>query len=209
MTPVDPTDVRQAHPKQVNDPTENVLGVIGAAVGRLNDLRIADNERLRCEMEAERRRINEQMALRAESNQKLSEAESRRLDAIRTVDVNAVSIANERATAQAVVLANQVATSAETLRTLVASTANTQAQQLATLTSQLIDRIQALEKSQYESKNLSGSIPPAVLDRLAQLEESRYKNEGRAGNSKDTFGWIVGAIMTLIAIASFLLPRLK
>src|SRR5471030_840272 len=101
-------------------------------------------------MEAERRRVNEQMELRADYGVQLSIAEAKRIDAIRAVDVNAVSVANERATQQASVLANQVAVSAETLRALVATTAIATEQKQAQLVSQLTDRIASLEKSQYE-----------------------------------------------------------
>src|SRR5471030_432941 len=101
-------------------------------------------------MEAERRRVNEQMELRADYGVQLSIAEAKRIDAIRAVDVNAVSVANERATAQAAVLANQVAASAETLRALVAATAATVAQQLAQVSAGIADRLSALEKRSEE-----------------------------------------------------------
>lgn len=156
----------------ITDPTENVKTMLKEAVQRLDDLR-----------NAEINRVNEQMDLRAEYSVQLGVAEAKRIDAIRAVDVNAVSVANERATAQAAVLANQVAASAETLRALVAATAATTAQQLTQLTTQLTDRLTSLEKAQYESKGSSGGI-------------------------KDMAGWIIGAIMTLIAIGTFLIPYL-
>lgn len=155
------------------DPTENVKKMIDQAVLRLDNLR-----------EAEIRRVNEQMELRAEYNVQLGVAEAKRIDAIRAVDVNAVSVANERATAQAAVLANQVSASAETLRSLVAATAATVAQQLAQVSSGISDRLSALEKSQYE-------------------------NKGSSGGMKETWAYIAAAIAAIIAIGSFLLPRLK
>jgi len=125
------------------------------------------------------RRIDEQANLRADFQVQLNVAEAKRIDAIRAVDVNAVSVANERATAQAAVLANQVAASAETLRALVAATAATQAQQLGQLTAQLTDRLTALEKAQYE-------------------------NKGSSGGMRDMYGWIFGGIMALATIASII-----
>lgn len=121
--------------------------LIERAVSRLDDLR-----------NAESRRVDEQMNLRAEYSIQLGVAEAKRIDAIRAVDVNAVSVANEKATAQAVVLASQVSQSAETLRSLVAATASTQAQQLASLTTQLTDRLSSLEKSQYEKSGNTGGM---------------------------------------------------
>src|ERR1035437_3440792 len=79
-------------------------------------IRIDDNIKL------EMKRIDEQMNVRADYNIQLGVAEAKRIDAIRAVDVNAVSVASERANAQAAVLATQVATSAEALRALVAAT---------------------------------------------------------------------------------------
>jgi hypothetical protein len=124
-------------------------------------------------------RIDEQMNIRAENNIQLGIAEAKRIDAIRAVDVNAVSISNERSAAQAIVLANQVASSAEALRALVAATAVQQAQQLSTLTTQLTDRLTALEKSQYE-------------------------NSGSGAGRRDMYGWIFGAIIGLAGVIGVL-----
>jgi predicted aconitase len=85
------------------------------------------------------------------------------------VDVNAVSIANERAVQQAAVLQNQVSTSAEALRALVATTASTIAQQLQQITNQTTERLAAVEKAQYEG-------------------------QGRGTGIKDIYGWLVGLI---------------
>jgi hypothetical protein len=129
-------------------------------------------------------RIDEQMKLRADYAIQLSKAESSRLDSIRAVDISAVAVANDRAVASAAVLASQVSSSAETLRTLVAATAATVAQQLSAVSTGINDRLSALEKSQYE-------------------------NQGKTGGSKDTWGWIVGAVMAVVAIGGFLLPHLR
>src|ERR1035438_9989152 len=94
-------------------------------------------------------RIDAELKLRSEHAGQLSIAEAKRIDAIRSVDITAVAIANDRAVASAVVLPAQVASPVETLRTLVAQTAQTVAGQLATLSSSINDRISALEKTQY------------------------------------------------------------
>ena len=157
------------------DPSNNVRSIVDRAVSRLDDLCSAESTRVNEALEAERRRVNELMKLGSEYAAQLNVAEAKRIDAIRAVDVNAVSVANERATAQAAVLANQVAASAETLRALVAATAATQAQQLATLTTQLTDRLSSLEKSQYE-------------------------NKGNSGGRSEMYGWIFSALMALVTI---------
>lgn len=133
---------------EYTDPTYNVLQLVNAAVRRLDDLGSAERERHK-EVTALNKEI---LNLHVGYGEKLSVAESKRIDAIRAVDVGAVGIASERATQQATVLANQVSASAETLRTLVASTAGTVAAQLQSVSNQLADRISLLEKSQYETK---------------------------------------------------------
>ena len=162
MSLKDPTE------RDTRDPTENVRELVNLELRRIDDL-----------MMAEQKRVNEQLQLRADYNTKLGEAEAKRIDAIRAVDVGAVAVANERATAQAAVLANQVAASAETLRALVAATAATQAQQLATLTTQLTDRLSSLEKSQYESK-------------------------GTGSGMRDMYAWVFAGIMGIVTIGSVL-----
>ena len=128
-------------------------------------------------------RIDAELKLRADYAIQLSIAEAKRIDAIRAVDVQAVAVASDRAAAQALVLAAQVSSSAETLRTLVAATAQTVAQQLASVSSGINDRISALEKSTYE-------------------------NSGKTTGSKDVWGYIVAGIMAIIALAAFILPHL-
>lgn len=129
-------------------------------------------------------RIDAELKLRSEHAIQLSIAEAKRIDAIRSVDITAVAIANDRAVASAVVLAAQVASSAETLRTLVAQTAQTVAGQLATMSSAINDRISALEKTQYTTS-------------------------GKDTGGKDVWGYIVAAVAVIIAIVSFLMPHLK
>ncbi len=163
--------------KEILDPTHNVRAIVENAVRRIDDLMNALSERVGDAIDAERRRVDEQMKLRAEYDVQLNVAEAKRIDAIRAVDVNAVSVANERATAQAAVLANQVSASAETLRALVAATAATVAQQLSQVSSGIADRLSALEKSQYE-------------------------NKGSSGGMRDMYGWIFGGMMALLSLGS-------
>src|ERR1035437_484273 len=135
------------------------------------------------QIEAIAERIDAELKLRSEHAGQLSIAEAKRIDAIRSVDITAVAIANDRAVASAVVLAAQVASSAETLRTLVAQTAQTVAGQLATMSSAINDRISALEKTQYTTS-------------------------GKDTGGKDVWGYIIAAVIAVISVASFVLPRL-
>lgn len=151
----------------VVDPTRNVLDLVDKAIERQDDLRDQSAAFTKCQYDcmkeiinlrddhskamraAESRRVDEQAQLRADYAKELSVAEKQRIDAIRAVDVNAVSVAAERSTQQATVLANQVAQSAEALRTLVAATATTVATAQQQLGSALSERITKVEQAQY------------------------------------------------------------
>ena len=178
-------------PPPIIDPTENVKDLVKEVVIRMDALREADRRLV----EAEMKRVNEQAVLRAFYAEKLEIAEAKRIDAIRAVDVNAVAIANQRATDQAAVLAAQVQASAETLRVQLQQTAAIFKQQLDQTTQQLSDRISSVERSQYEGKGTAGNVPAVIADRLAQLEESRYKTEGRST------GLTIPVIMIMVALA--------
>lgn len=209
--------------EQIVDPTTNVLKLVEQAVKRIDDLRISDNKydiqihnleskRLDDLRLAESRRIDEQMILRENHAQQLREAEAKRIDAIRAVDVNAVAVASERASAQASVLANQVAQSADALRILVASTASTMANAQDQASKQFNDRVVLLEKAQYENKGKSGVEDPMVaklFTKMDSLIESRALDSGKGKGRSDMVGWIIGGVMFIIAIASFIISNLK
>jgi hypothetical protein len=183
------------------DPTFNVRELVSLEVRRLNDLRAAETTR-----------VNELMALRADYTEKLVVAEAKRIDAIRAVDVNAVAIANERSAAQAIVLANQVSTSAETLRALVATTAATTGQQSTLIFNQLIDRIASLEKAQYEGVGKGRVADPMManlVDEVKKLRDSRSEIKGGGEGVQKLIGWAFAGIMALVAIGSLAIAFLK
>jgi hypothetical protein len=73
-----------AQGRPVVDPTQNVLNVLAAAVGRQDDLRTSEQRHLE--------RLTE---VRMQYDRELREAEAKRIDAIRAVDVAAVGRAAE------------------------------------------------------------------------------------------------------------------
>ena len=182
---VDLSTRSHAHPQQgAIDPTLNVKELVSLEMRRQDDLRDAEGRRSNDLREAELRRINEQLVLRAEFGVQLREAEAKRIDAIRAVDVNAVSVASERATQQANVLAAQVATSAETQRALVATTASTIATQLQQIVGPIIDRLGVLEKASFEGQGKSTRDDPAMTNMLAEIKSLRESQSvGQGGKS--------------------------
>jgi transposase len=207
------------------DPTQNVKDIVQATIETIKDLRATDlanfnalrgaDHTLREAMrdadrrlhDSEMKRIDEVSILRANHAAELAQAEAKRIDAIRAVDVNAVAIATERANAQAQVLANQVQSSAETLRSLVATTAQSQKQQYDQTTAQLSDRLTTLEQQQYKGLGSAGQIPPLVqeqLDRqaalISSLKESRDVGSGRQGMSTAVLLSITAIVAALVSV---------
>jgi hypothetical protein len=164
----------------VADPTANVLALVDAAERRLDDLRIAES-----------RRVDEKLAMVISHAKELREAEAKRIDAIRAVDVNAVSVDRERSAAAATVLATQVATSAETLRALVATTALAQATQSDSKFTQVTDRISSLEKSAYEGAGKGQVTDPQVAEMMRAIK-ALTGSKGAGMNAM--FGWVLAAI---------------
>lgn len=128
------------HNEPVVDPTANVLNLVEAAIKRQDDLR-----------EMESKHVREINDLRAAFGEKLRNAESARIDAIRAVDVGAVNRAAEVAATQATTLAAQVSTSAEALRNQVAAAASAQTIALAAALEPVQKDIADLRRVQYES----------------------------------------------------------
>lgn len=180
------------------DPTQNVLQLVDAAVNRVNDLRESDSKWLQLLQTSAEHRIDDEMKLRAEFGDKLSAAESKRIDAIRAVDVGAVAVASERAAAQATVLANQVVTSADALRSLVATTATAMAAQYQNMTTQFTDRLSLLEKTQYENKGKTGQTDPIfqeLITEVKSLRDSRETSNGKVKGISTSWAILMGAVV--------------
>lgn len=181
------------------DPTRNVLDLVFAGNGRQDDLRAANGQFFASEV----LHVKELAALRAQYQQQLAEAEAKRIDAIRAVDVNAVAVASERQAAAANVLANQVAQSADALRTLVSTTATATAEQQRQQMTTVTDRLTALERSQYEGRGRSLMADPAMAELAAAVKElsvARAAGTGKSEGMDKTWTLIVGAVVVAAAL---------
>jgi hypothetical protein len=157
--------------RPVDDPTKNVQALVDAGMRRQDDLR-----------ELEATHLREIGALRAAYEEKLRVAESARIDAIRAVDVGAVSRAAEVAAAQASTLAAQVTTSAETLRGQVNAAAIAAATALATALQPITKSIEDLRAAQY-----------------AQQGQAAAKTEGR-----DNSQWLITLLVGIgVAVVTY------
>lgn len=176
--------IAQDKPAPVVDPTENVKALSAAADKRQDDLRALD-AKIGGLRDAQ---LKEIMALRTEYEEKLRNAEGKRIDANRLVDTTAVAIQNDRAVATATTLAKtvqdsaqvlsaQVTKSADDLRTLVATTA-------------------------AESNRSLQQQFAAITTRLSALEQGSVNTSGIGSGRSDVVGWIVGVLMFLIALGT-------
>ena len=183
----------------VVDPTKNVLDLVEAMATRQDDLREANNRYV----ESAVLHIKEMMALRAEHAKDIGELESNRLNAIRQVDVLAVSTAADRAQAAINALAATAAADAQKLRDTLTATAQTNATTLAATVTTITERISALEKTSYESKGKSALSDPQMVDLLAEmksLKETRANVTGKVEGIGHLWGWLVGIVGLLAAV---------
>lgn len=150
-------------PPSGTDPTENVIAIVEAAVQRQDDLREAERRRV----EAEERHVRELLRIQAEHAKQLREAESARLDAIRDVDVLAVSRATEAAQAMAKTLAEQTATLAETTRAQVAVTAQASVVALDAALLPIQKDISELRQFMFENAGVSRGEQQQTVERRA------------------------------------------
>ena len=105
-----------SHGRPAVDPTQNVLDLVRSAIARQDDLRIAESQHIR-ELAEIRTSYENRLSLqdradaatRASYEEKLREKETARIDAIRAVDVGAVTRAAEVSATQAATLATPAA----------------------------------------------------------------------------------------------------
>lgn len=201
----------QYHERAVDDPTANVLDLVGAAVLRLNDLRAAEivrvdmlrsaesrrNDELRG---AESRRVDEQASMRSSYSEKLREAESGRINAIRQVDREDVAKTASAAQTAIATLATATTNMAETLRTQVANTAIAAENRQTTYASDVNKRLSALELSSSEGKGKSQITDPIAAEMLMEIKALRMDNAGGHGRVQG----IGASWATLIGVATLL-----
>jgi hypothetical protein len=145
----------------VIDPSANVLALVDASTRRQDDLREAA-EKLR---EVQIGHIAAIGTLRAEYDEKLRKAETARIDAIRAVDVGAVTRAAEVSAQQANTLASQVTTSAETLRGQVEAARQATAAGLATALAPITAAVDELRRAQYEQQGQKSGVAESGASR--------------------------------------------
>jgi hypothetical protein len=167
----------------VIDPTENVKALNEAGTRRLDDLRKMEAKAMHRELKYMRR----EMRTYAKHAREMREGETKRLDAVRLVDVGNVNRAAEVAADQASVLAQQ----------LVATKEQTQTQVTA-----VSDQNRALVSALGETFTaaLAAAIDPMRVD-IRDLRTEQSRTEGGKEQSTESRG--VGQWATVAVIAGF------
>jgi hypothetical protein len=184
-----------AQGRAVIDPTVNVLSILATAVERQDDLRSLQAQLTQEQID----RVTEVNNLRAEYYEKLRAGETARIDAIRAVDVGAVTRAAEVSATQAATLASQVATSAETLRGQVQAAAQAATIALAAALEPVQKDIAELRKLQYEQQGQKNAGADPILLAIGDLQAAQARGLG-ASQSDDKLG--ASGIATTAALAA-------
>lgn len=188
------------------DPTENVKALSAAAHQRQDDLRQLNNQRIDAELkvlQVQVASIEKEMLLRAESAREIRLLESDRLDKIRQVDVLAGNTAADRALVAIQTLATSQAAAAETLRSMVTTTASTIAAQTSETVAGLTNRIAQLEKSSYEGAGKQAVADPMMAELVSEVKRQNAiitSGTGQSQGAKNTVAYIVIAVGFLVSL---------
>lgn len=181
-----------AQGRLVADPTLNVIALVQAGERRQDDLRKSETRRIREQVHMEARIAS----LRADHARELRTAEADRLDAIRAVDVAAVSAASLVAETRASTLAAQVALSADVMRTQVGAAAQAATEGLTLALAPIQKDISELRQVQYTT---AGGKEQSV--------ETRTDTRGRVSNVGMWIGLAVAIVFgfsaTVLSLAGF------
>lgn len=193
----------------VIDPTENVKSLTEAANVRQDDLRALTRELHDTKIAS----LKEIGNIREKHQARLRKAEAARLDSIRQVDREE---SNKAATAAQTAIATLAAanlTTAETLRTQVATTAQAAATSLANSMGEVNKRLSALELSYSEGRGKATVESPMMAELVAEMKAMRLASAGNSGQQQgkqDFWGYIIGAVGLLgviVTIAAALWKR--
>lgn len=184
------------------DPTENVKALTEAANTRQDDLRDASRELVDTKV-AHLQYIVELFA-RFQAEKNLLEAN--RIDSIRQVDREEVAKTAASAQTAIATLANTTTTMAETLRNQVANTAAAAEVRQQTYASEVNKRLSALELGSSEGKGRATFADPQIAEmREDQKELIRVMrlNAGSSTGMGKMWGWIVGGVLLFITAGGF------
>ena len=212
---IDPTEnvkaLNAASDERQNDLRDANLDYILLLDRRQNDLREQDQVYNRYRAEAIERYSRERSELVRGYEKEIREKETQRIDAINLSNSAAVQAAAEVARAQATLLANQVATTGETLRAQVASVASAQEQRLVTILEPITKAIDSLRQTQYEQQGQKSASSDPVLQAIRDLQLSQqaaHTTSQNASTTRQQSNWVIGALIGGLAMVIALIGLL-
>lgn len=164
----------------VVDPTANVIALNEASDRRQDDLRVSTEKTIEIQFQ----HVEEMAQLRDAHAKEIRELESRRLDAIRQVDVTATATAADRAASAIETLAKQTTADRETLRTAVDSSARALASQNSETVAQLVGRITALELAISRTTGKEAVSDPMLSQMVTELKALRTEMSTSTGKTE-------------------------
>jgi hypothetical protein len=178
------------------DPSENVLDLVQAAMNRQDDLRELIAGHLNEKVDLQARHLSEKAELRAVYEDKLRQAETARIDAIRAVDVGAGNRSAEVAAQAAAALAAQLVATADASRASTAAAASASVTSLAA----------ALEPIQKDIRDLRDAQSRGQGGKEQVVETREVRSDTRQGLSTNytALSVIIGALAIAIALYSAL-----
>jgi len=197
---------------QMVDPTQNVTDLVNSAVSRLDDLRVAETKATRQIAHAETKHIHEIANLRARHYHELRVAEAGRIDAILINVADTAKLTSAAAEIRATTLANQVTTSADTLRNQVADAAQASNDTLDRRFDPIQKSIEEIRRFQFETQGGKAGIVEnraaeadmrPIIDAIAELTKAQYAALGAKAQvveHRASTGQIITAVVAVIAI---------
>lgn len=161
------------------DPTENVYALVEADAKRHDDLRKIERKLV----DEKILRVEQLIQIRSDHAKEMRDAETRRVDAVRQVDVLNQSIGGDR---QLVAIQTLAATSnaqAEALRATVATTATSIAASTASAMATVNERLAALELSSAKGEGKQAVADPMVAELLSEVKSLRTSRATDVGGS--------------------------
>jgi hypothetical protein len=221
------------------DPTENVKALTSAGLGRQDDLRNIVVQLIQAKMDAVKEigelkyqhslamllaaqnQLESEVKLRAELAKDNAEAEKQRLNAIRAVDVQAVSDQARRTAEQATTLQAQTAQLAEALRTqtsrladdlrtLVTTTATTQQANQQQKDQEVSKRLTTVEQALSEGRGKQQFQDPAIIALSAAVErlnQQRAVTNGTDTGQSNVVFYLFGGLTLALAAAALFMRR--
>jgi hypothetical protein len=181
-------------------PTANVIALNEAANRRQDDLRNLTNALTAAQIH----HVIEMATLRADHAKEIRLLESDRLDKIRQVDVLAGNTAADRALVAIQTLDRTTQANAETLRSMVATTATAIATQTGNTVAQQNERIAALEKSSYTGIGKQAVADPMMAELVAEMKRLRESTATGVGK-QEGISWTGALIMGSVAFIAAVL----